>query len=51
MDRNTLTEDEAMKKINSQMPINVKVKKADIVVENGGSLKDLEKQVVDKVVP
>ena len=40
-----------MKKINSQMPINVKVKKADIVVENGGTLKELETQVVEKVIP
>ena len=51
MERNTLTENEAMKKINSQMPINLKVKKADIVVENGGSLKDLETQVLGKVIP
>ena len=33
------------------MPINLKVKKADIVVENGGTLKDLEKTVISSVIP
>ena len=42
MERNTLSEEEALKKINSQMPINLKVKKADINIENGQSLKELK---------
>jgi dephospho-CoA kinase len=32
-----------MKKINSQLPINLKVQKADVTIENGGSVKELEK--------
>ena len=33
------------------MPINIKVKKSDIVVENGGSLKDLNNKVIKTVIP
>lgn len=51
MDRNSLTEDEAMQKINAQMPINVKVKKSDITVENGNTIKDLNNLVIRKVIP
>lgn len=51
MARNSLTEEEAMFKINSQMPINIKVKKSDIVAENGGSLKDLTQKIINKVIP
>jgi len=32
MDRNSLSEEEAMKKISSQMPIFLKLKKADIKI-------------------
>jgi len=43
MERNRETrEDEAMKKISSQMPIGFKLKKADIQVDNSGTKKDLE---------
>jgi dephospho-CoA kinase len=45
MERNSLTADEAIAKVNSQMPISLKVKKADIAIENGGTLKDLEKAI------
>lgn len=51
MERNQLTEEESMLKINSQMPINIKVKKSDIAVENGGTLKDLNSKIVNKVIP
>ncbi len=51
MKRNTLTEEDAMRKITSQMPVNIKVKKADIVVENGNTLEELEKQVTERVIP
>ena len=40
-----------MMKVNSQMPINVKVKKADIPLENGGTIKDLNKQISNKLIP
>lgn len=33
------------------MPQNMKVKKADVTVENGGTLKDLKKQVIAKTIP
>lgn len=51
MDRNSLNEEEAIKKVSSQMPINIKVKKADVAIENGYGLKELNKQVINKVIP
>ena len=43
MDRNKeLTKEEATNKINSQMPLAAKVKKADIVIDNSGTKKQLE---------
>ncbi|CDW86686.1 dephospho-kinase domain-containing [Stylonychia lemnae] len=50
MTRNNLTEDDAMRKVNAQMPISIKVKQSDIIVENGGSLDDLHKFVEDRVI-
>ena len=46
-----LKEEEAMKKINSQMPMDVKQAKSDIVVCNKGSKQDLEKTLVKDTVP
>lgn len=40
-----LTEDEAQTRIDSQMPLSEKVKYADAVIENEGSLEELQKQV------
>jgi dephospho-CoA kinase len=33
------------------MPINVKIKKADITVDNSGTIKDLEKKVISTIIP
>ncbi len=33
------------------MPLSLKVKKADITIENGRTLKDLQKQVTNKTIP
>ena len=51
VERNNLSEEEAMRKISAQMPIGLKLKKADIPVDNSGSMKDLDKYVVNKVIP
>lgn len=40
-----LTETDAQARIDSQMPLSEKIKYADVVIENGGTLEDLEKQV------
>lgn len=40
-----LSKDDALKRINIQMPQNEKAKKADYVISNNGSLSNLEKQV------
>jgi dephospho-CoA kinase len=39
-----------MRKVNAQMPISIKVKNSDITVENGGSLDDLHRNVIDRVI-
>jgi dephospho-CoA kinase len=46
-----MSEDEAMRRISSQMPIGVKVRKADIAIDNSGTEKHLRKQVLDTVIP
>lgn len=45
MKRNSLTESEAEQRISSQLPMSEKIKHADFVIENNGSLQDLEQQV------
>ena len=40
-----LTETEVQARINSQMPVSEKVKYADVVIENEGTLEELHKQV------
>lgn len=47
MARNDLTAEEALARINSQMPITEKKTKADYVIDNSGSLDDTRKQVDD----
>lgn len=44
-----LTEDEALNRIYSQIPISEKVKRADIVIDNNGSIPDTLTQVKDWV--
>lgn len=51
MERNGLSEEEALRRISSQMPIGVKLNKADVKVDNSGSLADLDKNVTGKVIP
>jgi dephospho-CoA kinase len=51
MERNSLAEEDAMRKISTQMPITVKVRRADIAIDNTGSPKQLRKQVMDTVIP
>lgn len=48
MARNGLTQDEAQKRLESQMPIGEKIKLADIVIENKGTPAETEK-IVAKV--
>ncbi|MBQ6516415.1 dephospho-CoA kinase [bacterium] len=46
-DRDNLSKDDALKRINSQMPQDEKVKLADFVIENNSDLKTLEKNVYE----
>ncbi|QBG57362.1 dephospho-CoA kinase [Bacillus amyloliquefaciens] len=45
MERNALTEEEAMSRIASQMPLADKTKKADAVIDNSGSLEHTKHQL------
>lgn len=44
-DRNLFSEDEALSRIRSQMPIEDKKRKADYVIDNSGTLQSTEEQV------
>lgn len=46
-ERNNMDEDSARARINSQMPQTERVKHADVVIENDGSLEDLSVKVQD----
>ncbi|MFQ5605756.1 MAG: dephospho-CoA kinase [bacterium] len=43
--RNNLSREEVLKRIESQIPLDEKVEKADYVIENDGTLKDLSQKV------
>lgn len=47
MDRNGFSEEEAMARINSQMPIQDKVGLADAVIDNNGSIEESRQQLLD----
>jgi len=47
LDRDNLSKDEALKRINSQMPQEEKVKLADFVIENNSDIETLEKNMCE----
>jgi dephospho-CoA kinase len=47
MDRNSLTDQDALARIQSQMPLSEKVSLADAVINNNGSLQDTKRQLND----
>ena len=47
MARNSLTKEEAMKRINSQMSQFMKLEESDYVFHNNGTLENLQNQVND----
>ena len=47
MERNKLSEEDAMARITSQIPVSEKVKLADYVIDNNGDLEDTKRQVKD----
>ncbi|MBP0724032.1 dephospho-CoA kinase [Bacillus sp. RG28] len=46
MERNKLSEEEAMARIKSQIPVSEKVKLADYVIDNNGTIEHTNKQVI-----
>ena len=49
INRNGYTEDEALRRINSQMSLAEKQKLADVVINNDGDIEALRRQVLEKV--
>ena len=47
MSRNNLTESEALSRVSAQMPLAKKVKLADVVVDNNGTVDELKARVTD----
>jgi dephospho-CoA kinase len=47
MNRNGFTEEEALSRIHSQMPLHEKVKLADAVIDNNGSIEETRKQLLE----
>ena len=45
MERNQYTEQEAMARIKSQMPLREKKKLADAIIDNNGSIEETKKQL------
>lgn len=45
MKRNRMTRDEAVARLEAQMPIDEKLRAADVVIRNDGTMRDLEKRV------
>ena len=49
MSRDHLTQEQALNRINAQMPLDEKIKRADLIIENDSSLSDLEFKVLNQV--
>lgn len=47
--RDNLTKEEAIRRIKSQMPLKDKKAKADFLIENNGSIEDLEIKLINKI--
>lgn len=47
MNRNGYSKEEAMMRIQSQLPLKEKVKLADVIINNNGSIEDTEAQVIE----
>ena len=46
MKRNGLSKNEALKRIKAQIPDREKIKKCDLIINNNGNQKDLEKELI-----
>ena len=51
IERNLETSEEADRKIKAQLPISEKIKRADIVIKNDKTLKELEYKIENEVIP
>ena len=50
MERDHLTSEDAQKRIDAQMPIEIKQKKADVTIDSSGSIEATQKQVIEWLV-
>ena len=46
MSRNKLSENDALKRLNTQLPPDIKIPKSDIVIENNSLIDDLDKKIM-----
>lgn len=47
MNRNNLAQEEALNRIHAQMPLSEKIKRADFLIDNDGTIEETKKQVDD----
>lgn len=47
MKRNNLSREEALKRIKAQMPLEEKIARADVVIDNSGEVKELKEKVIN----
>lgn len=50
MERDHLTREDAQKRIDAQMPIEIKQKKADVTIDSSGSIEATQKQVIEWLI-
>lgn len=50
MERDHLTREDAQKRIDAQMPIEIKQKKADVTIDSSGSIEATQRQVIEWLV-
>ena len=50
MERDHLTREDAQKRIDAQMPIEIKQKKSDVTIDSSGSIEATQKQVIEWLV-
>ena len=51
MDRDKSSREDAQNRINAQWPLKTKIEKSDIVIDNAGTVKDLEEKVLNELIP
>ena len=51
MNRDQSSREDALKRIDAQMPLSIKISKSDITVDNCGTANDLHEKAINIVIP